>query len=405
MNDFFLEPLDHRSLQGDGAAGGVFLGGNQTSTGEGSLGDGLGLTIVLVILAMVGGVALIAGITWFISYVSDYYCCCLPWFRPVNTHVRFDHGRVAKQARLFGLTLAERQKLLDHLFGGDKHKENKLVYQPGAAGQAKTDASPKDAAVGPTTLPLAAPTEVVPEKDEEPPKDAVMTETDVEAAADSDPDSNDDNKNDDKNDDNNDDEGTPPMDDADHERLCCICLAEYQKGDHLLRGQTCGHQFHYTCSMDWLSGHDHCPYCRQELFTPAQYRQAAVRLLGDKRVAEMDLFVPRTTTPVVVVVPAAESAAGDQREGDVELPSMPEPTAEAPGAEEAPVPSTQETPDEGTVVANEDDSTVSAANEDTAEEVAHTESGRMGQSLPETPAETPVETPPGENEGEEESAK
>jgi hypothetical protein len=260
----------------------------------------------------------------------------------------------------------------------------------------KKTVSPVDAS---PTLPLAAPTAagVVPEGDLDK-KETVIAETmtttlpavemDVEAAVDGDPTTPDDN-------DAAEEEDSPPMDDADHERLCCICLAEYLKGDHLLRGQTCGHQFHYTCSMDWLSvPHDHCPYCRQALFDPANYRAAAVRLLGDKRVAEMDLFVPRTTT---MVAPETEFTANDNGEGDVELPSMQAPaleapaTFEAPGTEapdaEAPAPSTQETPDEGAIIANEDDSPATEIPEE-----------ETGQPVAETPIEA-ADIPAAANEG------
>ena len=52
--------------------------------------------------------------------------------------------------------------------------------------------------------------------------------------------------------------------------------------------------------MEWLLKepipHDYCPYCRQGLVSPADYRMAAIQCLGTKRVQLMDIPTSHRTT-------------------------------------------------------------------------------------------------------------
>lgn len=79
------------------------------------------------------------------------------------------------------------------------------------------------------------------------------------------------------------------LDDASHKTSCAICLNDYAEGDMVLRGKTCEHMFHRTCTMEWLYKHDHCPFCRQEMVTPAEFRETAIELLGEGRVKKLSM--------------------------------------------------------------------------------------------------------------------
>jgi hypothetical protein len=81
-----------------------------------------------------------------------------------------------------------------------------------------------------------------------------------------------------------------PMNDADHERLCCICLNEYVSDEILMTGTQCNHIFHRKCCLTWLQKKDHCPYCRKVMIEPKLFVEAAICVLGDKRVADLRKF-------------------------------------------------------------------------------------------------------------------
>jgi len=50
-------------------------------------------------------------------------------------------------------------------------------------------------------------------------------------------------------------------------RDCVICTEEFQAGHRVLQIPGCGHIFHDECALRWLSLHNTCPFCRQELPT------------------------------------------------------------------------------------------------------------------------------------------
>lgn len=46
---------------------------------------------------------------------------------------------------------------------------------------------------------------------------------------------------------------------------CCVCTEVFGAGDTVLKLPGCGHVFHETCALTWLTKHNTCPYCRHEL--------------------------------------------------------------------------------------------------------------------------------------------
>ena len=51
------------------------------------------------------------------------------------------------------------------------------------------------------------------------------------------------------------------------EHSCPVCAECYVSGATIVRLPTCGHVFHESCAMMWLTKHNTCPYCRKELPT------------------------------------------------------------------------------------------------------------------------------------------
>jgi len=59
---------------------------------------------------------------------------------------------------------------------------------------------------------------------------------------------------------------------------CVICADSFHVGQTLVRLPACGHIFHETCALQWLEGHNTCPYCRRELPTDdADYERERLR--------------------------------------------------------------------------------------------------------------------------------
>ncbi|KAL3766062.1 hypothetical protein ACHAW5_007757 [Stephanodiscus triporus] len=48
---------------------------------------------------------------------------------------------------------------------------------------------------------------------------------------------------------------------------CPVCTDSYAPGDTIVRLPVCGHIFHESCALAWLTKHNTCPYCRKELPT------------------------------------------------------------------------------------------------------------------------------------------
>lgn len=43
---------------------------------------------------------------------------------------------------------------------------------------------------------------------------------------------------------------------------CCICMAELEEGEELIRLEKCSHRFHFDCLQSWLRKSNQCPVCR-----------------------------------------------------------------------------------------------------------------------------------------------
>ena len=323
--------LRHLQFSSGSSAGGVFLGdtgtdsdvpfpGNTTdSDGADTAGssdddDGFPVyaTAVFYLAGLLVGVILIALLTWSLAYIMDYCCCCFPWFHSLdfNRAMVWDQSGLAKRARLFGLTLPERRKILqDYVF------EESILYSTTGTGTAKTSSKSDTTTVVSSLGEDSSPDNNDNAGDIESGMATDLQESPTEQQQEE-------------------EEVHDPLDDADHERLCCICLAEYQDGDRLLRGKSCRHQFHYQCSMDWLmKPHDNCPYCRQYLVPVSTFRQGAIQCLGIKRVeamsgpgmVEMTVSPTTTTAPTLVVIEAADPLAttptAEHSTDNVEAPS------------------------------------------------------------------------------------
>jgi len=366
-------------------------GNNDSSDEDDDSGRSTSEIVRDVALIMLVGVALIVGLvcsTYGFAMISDKLCCCCPWFRPVTNmaefEANFDRGPVARKARLWGLTLEERAQVLQAFFKKriflydkdnihkhelEKEKEQKdaevnadgVDVEKGEVNSKELVADVKDDEVETNEQPAVEPAAETPEsdnaeaddeedkpgsddeKDEDAEASVEATTNDVESgngekedvteAKDekaTDTEESEDKKEGDA-DDGDDDE---VLDDADHERICCICLNEYVKDDQLITGSQCIHKTHYACCMEWMKKHDHCPYCRQEMLTASQMRKTAQEVLGEARVKDLGAAAapPAVTEPTMAAVPDGEPAdeapatpeeaaatTEGEEEGDIEM--------------------------------------------------------------------------------------
>jgi hypothetical protein len=272
---------------------------NGTSTTmDASSGD---VDILNAFILLLGGFGVVMGIvvsTYFASVIFDKYCCCCPGFVAVGSLEEVDQGSVARKAGLWGLRLSERQEILKQVFA-----EKQTVYHARRVVASHADT------VEAENVDEEVPQLVTKNEFERnmPKKDEAKEETDIEQGESASPSK--DRVRDAKFNDNVDeavektvkDEPEDSKDDADHERVCCICLSEYEEGCTLLTGSSCVHKFHYDCSMVWLLRHDECPYCRMLLVSPADFREAAIPLLGQGRIKEL-AYTGAVRMPVVDVV-------------------------------------------------------------------------------------------------------
>jgi Ring finger domain len=107
-------------------------------------------------------------------------------------------------------------------------------------------------------------------------------------------------------------EAVASLDQADLQGMCCICLQSYESGASVMSGTQCGHLFHFDCCQAWLVHQDHCPYCRQEMLRPAEFRQAAVEVLGEARVNQLLSQFSQLSTPSTSAVPPASTVVENQ---------------------------------------------------------------------------------------------
>ena len=70
------------------------------------------------------------------------------------------------------------------------------------------------------------------------------------------------------------------------ESECSICCERLIDGFTITR-LPCGHLYHYTCSLPWLTRHNSCPECRYELQTrSSRHEQGRVERMKSRRVVE-----------------------------------------------------------------------------------------------------------------------
>jgi hypothetical protein len=329
----------HRLLHygGSSASGGIFIGSpggiasdpksydnhmndmhnnNNNSTGMNtgmSDDNSNSVDILNVFMLLLGGFAIVFGIiiaTYIVSIVMDKYCCCFPGFVAVGSLGEVDQGPVARKAGLWGLRLSERQQVLQKVFA-----EKQIVYHarqvvaPDVDIVLSSNMTLKDNEGADEEAPqLVAENEIeqdaakgqdkpTPEKNE--PKQDDYDEMDIEQGDSLSPINDDDDVEGAEQKTAVKEEPEDSKDDADHERVCCICLGEYEEGCSLLTGSSCVHKFHYDCSMVWLLRHDDCPYCRNHLVSPKDFREAALQVLGQGRIKELDYSRRTQGGPVV----------------------------------------------------------------------------------------------------------
>eukprot|EP00980_Cylindrotheca_fusiformis_P031171 scaffold25929_cov255-Cylindrotheca_fusiformis.AAC.3 len=63
-------------------------------------------------------------------------------------------------------------------------------------------------------------------------------------------------------------------------RDCAICCELLQIAQKILQIPTCGHIFHESCALQWLTKHHTCPYCRYQLPTDDKDGNQVVRNRG-----------------------------------------------------------------------------------------------------------------------------
>uniref|UniRef100_A0A7S4W1T3 RING-type domain-containing protein n=1 Tax=Ditylum brightwellii TaxID=49249 RepID=A0A7S4W1T3_9STRA len=77
------------------------------------------------------------------------------------------------------------------------------------------------------------------------------------------------------------------QDDHLHDNLCAICLTEYVEGEEVIVGNSCSHMFHKECVLEWLEKHDICPFCRENMMSPDQMKDAAKEMLSKRRMRQL----------------------------------------------------------------------------------------------------------------------
>jgi hypothetical protein len=190
---------------------------------------------------------------------------------------------LAGRAGLWGLTLEEREQILKHVF-----EKTTSTFVATVQPQEQTEPVRKevnadgDTLLGDIEMGTLVVEEETEKRDEEE-KNADETEVLTEE----------------KSGDRNETEETGVQTDSDNSEekdetdgaICPICLVPYQPDQTVMHGTKCQHVFHESCCMEWLLDQrkDHCPTCRKQVMSVAEFRQAAVDVLGEDRVRELSL--------------------------------------------------------------------------------------------------------------------
>jgi hypothetical protein len=73
------------------------------------------------------------------------------------------------------------------------------------------------------------------------------------------------------------------------DETCAICMEDYEDGDDVITGKNCTHIFHRECILEWLgkASNELCPVCREEMLTMEGMQKAAKKVLSEERIAEL----------------------------------------------------------------------------------------------------------------------
>jgi len=256
-----------------------------------------------------------------------------------NEEQQLDTGIISRKARLFGLTLEERKRILDNIFEStsfvyrekDKHNDkpnlNEALERASESLDVQDLETPKDTALEVHTQqsePNRARSATAETTTEERDLELGETEEEAQTGRANEPSCTTEdictgrdikiNKGE------SDDESIAEGADGDRsccflasdssttdgtDKMCSICLAEYEDQDQVILGAKCRHLFHRECASEWSAKHDLCPYCRAAMITAQQMRLAAKKVLGKKRVQEMNAIAKAKL--------AAAAAAAAQR--------------------------------------------------------------------------------------------
>lgn len=75
---------------------------------------------------------------------------------------------------------------------------------------------------------------------------------------------------------------------------CPICFGVFEDDDIVIIGKYCTHMYHSSCLLEWLECHDICPYCRANMITSNEMREAVFNVFGEKRAYQMLMGDPNT---------------------------------------------------------------------------------------------------------------
>mmetsp|Transcript_10917 Transcript_10917/g.23106 ORF Transcript_10917/g.23106 Transcript_10917/m.23106 type:complete len:332 (-) Transcript_10917:729-1724(-) len=219
---------------------------------------GIAIVIALIALVYVGAV------------VCDRLCrrfsCCLCFLQLHTDGPRnIVGGEVARDAGLTGMTESERRLVMDkiligkpyHICREDSANEEKDSKDDGQHQQSSESSTNDDAANNSTT-----------DNRTPPEQEPAEPQHDVESAPS--PQSN-------------------PQFESDSYIACAICIDEYGQDDEVVIGEACQHMFHKQCLLDWLQRHDGCPCCRKNMITSQEMKDAAMEVLGRRRVMQLTL--------------------------------------------------------------------------------------------------------------------
>jgi hypothetical protein len=247
-----------------------------------------------VFVLFFSGVGVIISVL-FITYLSLAICDRCPCLNVTYDETEaVDVSRLARQAGFWGLTFKERMLILKELLvrttfqketdleGGQLQKSTCYGYESGTPKQ-EADAVAKDD-----------------ENNENEDEDA--------------------NENEEQEDDS---KSLSGMEDL--EQVCCICLNDYQEGCNILTGKHCSHIFHYDCCMGWLTKHDTCPHCREEMVSPKEFRDTAFQLLGQDRITKLEEWRQNSTS---TATEAQIRSSGEEQETEAIPPQDDEHDAE-----------------------------------------------------------------------------